>query len=992
MFGNFGPMCGFMTLGKIAYSQCKYKANRWMAKKVLLLVLISSFFQTSFAQNHRSHWVDSVYSRLSTEARVGQLFLLPVSLTNETDIDDLTDQVKAFHPGAILITNGGPIRHAKMVNRLQKISATPLLVAASAEWGIAQTLDSIIALPKPLVATAWSDDNLRKQWTTAMAAQFKALGIHMNLAPNADNEVFANNYLLYFGADEKTIATQTTAFVHNLQHEGILCVAKHLPRKPVTNAQDTSLVLNVNNIDTTGFAPFRALIQQGVRGILTSNLHFSVRSEKGVLPAAISPLFISEILKKGLDYQGLVITDVRGFQKTSGKIKNGDAELLALEAGNDVLLAPIHPAAAVKKITRRIKRDKKFAAQIERSVKKVLEAKYDAGLIRKPVIDTDNLVRKLNSPELRKLVQDFSAEAITVVKNEDDILPFKNLEDQPMQLIAVGAPRDNAMLRYMKKYTAVEGFNLFSIQDTTQVNINPNATVTVALYAYAAQLSEQLVPWINRMAKAQPVVVVVFGNPDQVRQFPQASAIVASYTDQDGMEELVPQVLFGARTSPGQLPIACGEFLPATGIRTDMVDRLSFALPEAAGMDSESLQKIRSIMQEAVDIGGAPGCQVIVARHGKVIFDRTLGWLSYDNQVPVTDETIYDLASLTKVSATLQATMFLYDKGMIDLNKKVSVYLPELQNTNKKDITLIDMLTHQSGLVPFVPMWTQTVKDSAFMTEYYHTERTSEYPLQVAPGLFAKNLLRDSVWSWVVKSKMQEKPARTPYPYRYSDLGLMIMKQLAERLLNQPIDEFLRQNVYEPLGATTTGFNPLDHYPESRIAPTEIDKIYRKTLVVGTVHDERAAMMGGVSGHAGLFSTGTDLIKLGQMLLQEGSYGGIQYYKPETVRLFANKQFEDSRRGIGWDKPLLSDWSSPTSLKASPLTFGHTGFTGTCMWIDPEFDLVYVFLSNRTYPDRNGKLLNANIRSRIQDAIYQSIFDYCQKSTRFGAMSNTVGK
>jgi CubicO group peptidase (beta-lactamase class C family) len=314
------------------------------------------------------------------------------------------------------------------------------------------------------------------------------------------------------------------------------------------------------------------------------------------------------------------------------------------------------------------------------------------------------------------------------------------------------------------------------------------------------------------------------------------------------------------------------------------------------------------------------------------------------------------------------------------------------QNTNKKDITLIDMLTHQSGLVPFVPMWTQTVKDSAFMTEYYHTERTSEYPLQVAPGLFAKNLLRDSVWSWVVKSKMQEKPARTPYPYRYSDLGLMIMKQLAERLLNQPIDEFLRQNVYEPLGATTTGFNPLDHYPESRIAPTEIDKIYRKTLVVGTVHDERAAMMGGVSGHAGLFSTGTDLIKLGQMLLQEGSYGGIQYYKPETVRLFANKQFEDSRRGIGWDKPLLSDWSSPTSLKASPLTFGHTGFTGTCMWIDPEFDLVYVFLSNRTFPDRNGKLLNANIRSRIQDAIYQSIFDYCQKSTRFGAMANTVGK
>lgn len=963
-----------------------------MVKKVLLLVLISSFFRTSFAQTHRSHWVDSVYGRLNTEARIGQLFLLPVSLTEKTNFDELADQVKSIHPGTILITNGGPIRHAKTVNKLQKISSTPMLVAASAEWGIAQTLDSIIALPKPLVSTAWSDDALRAQWSTAIAAQLKTLGIHMNLAPNADNDVFANNYLLYFGADEKTIAERTTEFMRNLQREGILSVAKHLLRKPVTSTQDTSLVLNINNIDTTGFAPFRSLIQQGVRGILTTNLHFSVRTEKGVVPASISPLFISEILKKGLDYQGLVIADVRGFQKTSGKVKNGDAELLALEAGNDMLLAPLHPGAAVKKVTRRMKRDKKFAAQIERSVKKVLEAKYDAGLIKKPIVDTDNLVRKLNTPELRKLVQDLSAAAITVVKNEGDLIPFRNLEDQPMQFIAIGASRDNAMLRYMRKYTSVEGFNLFSIQDTLQVNINPNAIVTIGLYSYAADLSEQLTPWINRLAQTQPVVVVLFGNPDQLKQFPQAAALVAAYTDQDGMEELVPQVLFGARTTPGRLPIASGEFAPSTGIDIPLVDRLSFALPEAAGMDSESLQKIRSIMQEAIDIGGTPGCQVIVARHGKVIFDRTSGWLSYDNQVPVTDETIYDLASLTKVSATLQTAMFLYEKGMIDLNKKVSVYLPELQNTNKKDITLIDMLTHQSGLVPFVPMWPQTVKDSVFMTEYYHSERTPEYPLQVAPGLFAKSMLRDSVWSWVVKSKMQEKPARTPFPYRYSDLGLMIMKQLAERLLNQPMDEFLRQNVYEPLGAATTGFNPLDRYPPTRIAPTEVDKIYRKTLVVGTVHDERAAMMGGVSGHAGLFSTGTDLMKLGQMLLQEGSYGGIQYYKPETVRLFANKQFEDSRRGIGWDKPLLSDWSSPTSLKASPLTFGHTGFTGTCLWIDPEFDLVYVFLSNRTFPDRNGKLLNANIRSRIQDAIYQSIFDYCQKSTRFAAEPGTAGK
>ena len=316
------------------------------------------------------------------------------------------------------------------------------------------------------------------------------------------------------------------------------------------------------------------------------------------------------------------------------------------------------------------------------------------------------------------------------------------------------------------------------------------------------------------------------------------------------------------------------------------------------------------------------------------------------------------------------------ERGLLDLNKKVAVYLPELKSTNKKDITLIDMLTHQSGLVPFMPLWPLTVKDSLYLPHYYNKTRNENYPLQVAPGLFANTIIRDSIWTWIVKSKMQEKPARTPYDFRYSDLGFMILKQLAEKILNQPIDDFLHQNIYEPLGAYTTGFNPLDRFSIQRIAPTEEDKIYRKSMVVGTVHDERAAMMGGVSGHAGLFSTANDLAKLGQMLVQQGHYGGVTYFKPETISFFTAKQFEKSRRGLGWDKPVPSDWNSPTALLASPRTFGHTGFTGTCMWIDPEFNLVYIFLSNRVYPDRNNKLLTANIRPRIQEVIYKAIFEY----------------
>ena len=395
-------------------------------------------------------------------------------------------------------------------------------------------------------------------------------------------------------------------------------------------------------------------------------------------------------------------------------------------------------------------------------------------------------------------------------------------------------------------------------------------------------------------------------------------------------------------------------------------------------MDSRTLEKIETIVNEAITSHATPGCQILVARHGKVILDKSYGGLTYDSTDLVTDEIIYDLASLTKVSATLQTVMFMYEKGLIDLNKKLSYYLPELKNTNKKDITLVEMLTHQAGLVPFIPMWTETVKDNNFLPQYYSRVQSEGYPLQVSPDLFATPVLRDSVWSWIGESKLQTKAPRTPYGYQYSDLGFLLFQRLAERIFNQPIDEFLAQNLYEPLGAYTTGFTPLKRFPVQRIAPTEDDKIYRKTHIAGTVHDERAAMMGGVAGHAGLFSNASDLAKLGQMLLQKGFYGGYRYYKPETINLFTAKQFDKSRRGLGWDKPVQSEWSSPTSLKASPKTFGHTGFTGTCVWIDPEFDLVYIFLSNRVYPDRSAKLINANIRSRIQDVIYESIFDYCQ--------------
>ena len=384
-------------------------------------------------------------------------------------------------------------------------------------------------------------------------------------------------------------------------------------------------------------------------------------------------------------------------------------------------------------------------------------------------------------------------------------------------------------------------------------------------------------------------------------------------------------------------------------------------------------------MRESIDIHATPGCQVLIAKDGKVVFEHSEGWFTYEKKNPVTDETIYDLASITKVTATLQTIMFIQEKGLIDVNKKISFYLPELKTSNKKDFIIKDILTHQAGLWPFLPFWSQTVTDSSLRKEYYSTIQNEDYPFPVADDLYASKSMKDSLWNWIIHAKVREKPTRTVFDYRYSDMGFYILQHLAEKILNQPMEEFLEQNIYEPIGAYTLGYLPRKKFPASQIAPTEDDKLFRKKLLTGYVHDQGAAMHGGIAGHAGLFSTANDLAKLGQMWLQKGAYGGHYYFKPETLALFTSKQYENSRRGLGWDKPVPSDPVGPTSIYASSKTFGHTGFTGTCIWVDPEFNLVYVFLSNRVYPDmNNNKILNANIRPRIQDVIYQSIFNHCQ--------------
>ncbi len=948
-----------------------------MLKKVLPVVMLSGLFSMACGQDARSRWVDSVYNTLSREEKIGQMFMVPVSsLTSDEQLDKLSALVKTGNAGSVYITGGTPASHTSLIAKLQEVAKVPVLVAASAEWGLAQTLDSIPDFQKPMISAVWKDDSLAYRWARMIARQMRQMHVQVNFGPNFSHEIFRGDYLRYFGNDPQSVARNTSRFVKALHGEQILTVAKALPRIPLSlRALDTTAILNLTRTDTSLLSTLRRLIDEHVDGIYASNLPFTVQQTNGIFAASTSRAFISGILKQRLKFQGLIFTEVRNFQNLSPKMKAGDAEILAIETGNDVLISPFNINAAIRKLNKRLKKDKALQQEIDATVKKILGAKYDAGLNHRIVPGFE--VNDLDAGDSELLRHKLAEATVTLVKNDSNFLPLRNLDHQSFLSVSVGADGDNEFNTYLKKYAPFKTVAVKAVQDTSYLFWKPGDVIVLALYPNPQRLENEIAPWLQRLTKQKKVVVVSFADPLSLDEYGEATSIIAAYTDKDYLSQVVPQMIFGALNAPGELPVRIAGLQYEKSIDTPVLDRLSYTFPEEAGVDSRILDKINLILKEAIANGATPGAHVIVAKDGKVIFDQSMGSLDYTGNTPVTSETIYDLASLTKVSATLQAVMYMHEKGLIDINKKASLYLPELKNTNKKDLTIVDILTHQSGLVPFVPMWNQTVQDSTFMPFYYSRVRSPEYPLQVASELFASNILQDSVWNWIMKSKLQEKPARTPYSYRYSDLGFMMFQHMAERLLKKPLDVFVQENFYGPLGAYTTGFNPLRRFPKDIIAPTEIDKIFRKDMVLGTVHDERAAMIGGVSGHAGLFSTANDLAKLGQMLLQEGHYGGLTYFKPETVRLFTAKQFQDSRRGLGWDKPIQNDWSSPTALQVSPATFGHTGFTGTCLWIDPNFNIVYIFLSNRVFPDRNNKLLNANIRSRIQEVIYQAMFAYC---------------
>lgn len=941
-------------------------------------------------------WVDSVFNSLTPDQRLGQFFMVAAySNKDRSHVERIERLVRNYNIGGVMFMQGGPKRQALMANRLQAAAKVPLLVAMDAEWGLDMRLDSSAHFAKQMTLGAMDDPQYVYQMGRDIARKMRNLGVHIDFAPvldvnsNPGNPVIGNRS---FGENQNRVAALGLQYIKGLQDNRVMAVAKHFPGHGDTDT-DSHVALPVINTDLArltevDLVPFQQSFEAGVMGVIVAHLYMPLFDTTDAKTTTLSHALVTDLLKEKMGFKGLVFTDALNMKSVSKLYKDGELDALALAAGNDVLLFSEDVPSALLRIHEAVAAGKLKQEDLDLRVKKILRAKYWAGLNRYQPVNLRTLRDSLNQPKTKVLAQSIFEHAVTVAKNQDNLLPFQRLDTLRIAAITIGTQAEGPYATIFNKYQPGPVYAVPDryAPDSTFARIagrlgNYNVVV-VSLHnmnntpSHNYGLGDGALKFLKQL-QANPklkTVVVAMGNAYSLKYLESARTLVCGYEDHYAAQIVVPQILFGALPARGKLPVTVSPTLRVnTGIATLDLHRLRYATPESQGLDSRVLAQIDNIALESQTYAAAPGCQVLVAKNGTVVFDQAYGYCTYDQSQPVTSSTLYDLASVTKVAGTLQAVMALKDQGKLVLDEKVATYLPELNRTNKRDMTVRDVLLHQAGLKPGIPTWERTLHDGRFKPTFYASTRSDDFPNEVAPGEYSTKAADDSVWAWTMRSGLLPK-IKGKYPTEYSDLSFIVMKRVCEKILNQPIEGYLQDNFYRPLGLGSMTYNPLQRFPKSCIAPTENDTYYRREQLQGTVHDQTAALVGGVGGHAGLFATANDLAVLMQMNLQNGKYGGTQFFASPVVTEFARPQTAGSRRGLGWDHGDPSKPEGPTSNLAPASTFGHTGFTGTCVWMDPENGILYVFLSNRVYPDAgNNKLRQYNIRTRIHEVIYKAL-------------------
>ncbi len=938
--------------------------------------------------------VDSALNAMSVEEKIGQLFMVAAySNKDEGHQAELEKLVRDYHIGGVITMQGGPERQKKLLHRLQSAAAFPLLVGQDAEWGQAMRLDSTYKFPTSLTVGAAGSNEEAYDLGYAMAEECSAVGVHMSFSPVLDVNTNPNNPIIgarSFGSDPDVVNAMGVAVVNGIQENGVLACGKHFPGHGDTH-QDSHKTLpkvdrTLKELMEVEWVPFKGAIDAGVGAIMIAHLNIPSLEPSGK-PTSLSRKVIQEILRDQWGYEGLIITDALNMKGAAAFAPPGELELAAFAAGNDILLFPMDVPKATQAFQDALATDKISFQSLDERVRRILVAKsncraYSDWLEAQKSVDPSLLTSDHSLFEREELNQRVSfnliRNAATLLERGTATFPIKNVEQEFLH-IALGDFESAATVKeYLDRYVAMSHHHGVDVDEREMASkdafvVSFHQNVKNPWKRYKLESYEQ--EFLKRLSTTgKPVYLLHFANPYGVLSYPAFEdnvRILILYENDEYSQLLAPQFLFGARETKGLLPVDLNQWgSVGDGQKTEELLRLKYGVPFEVGLDAGPLNRIDSTVEHAIAAGATPGAQVLVARHGTVVYSKSFGSHTYSEKKPVEWTDLYDIASVTKIAATLPGIMAWYEKQPLLLKSTLGNHTNRLKGSDKEKLVFEDVLAHQSGLQAWIPFYASSIKNDS-TTSYWYSAIPAEGFNEVIPGMYLRATIRDTMFAMLARSPLKGTE------YRYSDLGYYLFQEMLEERFNEPLDQWAKNTFYSPLGAHRLTYNPLTSgFTENDIAPTEEDGYWRNSTVHGTVHDMGAAMMNGVAGHAGLFANANDLAKMMQMYLNGGYYGGHRYFQEATIELFSGCAFCESqnRRGLGFDRKQLEDGPGPSCTCASEQSFGHTGFTGTMVWMDPKENLLYVFLSNRTFPDaENWKLSKLDVRTNIQEYIYDAL-------------------
>jgi beta-glucosidase-like glycosyl hydrolase/CubicO group peptidase (beta-lactamase class C family) len=933
-------------------------------------------------------WVTRTYDSLSLEERIAQCYMLAAHIDSLNEMLKIEELVRAGRAGGIIFFKGHPATQVYWTNRLQAVAKIPLLIGIDAEWGLGMRLDSVPVFPHQLTLGAVSDNGLIRQMGTEIGRECRRAGINVDFAPVVDINTNPKNPVINdrsFGEDKMKVSVKGVEYADGLQSMDVLACAKHFPGHGDTDKDShktlPTVLKTLDQLENFELYPFKAMIANGVGSMMVAHLNVPALDTTPDITTSLSRKVVTDLLKTQMGFQGLIFSDALNMRGVTSLYEKGTVDSIAFMAGTDILEYSEDPESGQAKILCAWEDSTLTDSTLELHVKKILAYKYMLGLRQWKPIDPNNLIYDLNTDSAEALRRILYEKAITIAANEENIIPIRDLGAKRTACISIDHKGMTDFQKSAFEFAEIDMFNAPNESNDTLLplldTVSTYQRVIVDLHGMSRLSATQFginsnsLEFIQKLSQKTQVILLVFGSPYSLKYFDSVKNVIVAYEDNEATNLAVANILFGALPAQGHLPVSASQkYKAGIGTMTDQILRLKLASPEEVNMKSEDLREMDDIVLDGMIAHAYPGCQILVAKDGKVIWDKAYGTKMYENtkdKIHTTD--LYDLASISKIAATTLAVMKLYDEKKIDLNKTVGDYLRLDDSATIKHLRISDIMTHQAGLRPFIPFYLPTIDTSKYAC-YYRATSNDTFCVRVCDSLCIRRDYPDTMWYI-----MSHSPVKPDAGYVYSDIDFYIMQKVVEQVSGMKLDQYVYDNIYRPMGLTRIGYKPLDRFDRGRIVPTERDTVFRKELVQGYVHDPGSAMYGGVAGHAGVFSDAMDLAELMQMLLNKGTYNGKQILSAETVSLFTSRATQKSRRGLGFDKPEPDPQKqSPTYSKVPLSVFGHTGFTGTSVWSDPDNNLTFIFLSNRVYPDaENPKLVKMNIRTDLQKVVYKAL-------------------